>query len=676
VPSVNTLQFANSGYTINNNLHSVVAELNSNFAQKISNKLQVSYSTFRDYRELPTSQRFPMIDITRGGTTYASVGTEQFSAENRLDQNIFQVTDNLSYFANAHILTGGFTYEGFGFVNDFNLQRFGYPFFGGLDYETFLKITDPADADWYKMNPLTLDPITKLPTEPLDLNAVAQAGGTRPVKSVKVNVAQLGLYVQDEWQLRSNFKLTLGLRADLPLYMTDVNPNAQVAAATFRDPDGNPARVDVTNFPKATPLWSPRVGFNYSRLGGEFTTQVRGGTGIFTGRIPFVWIGNQASNSGFDNFYTFQVNATANNFRFPQVWRSNLAIDQELPGGITATAELIYTKDLNAAVHRNYNQVVPTERAAGADNRLIYPATGPRLNTDFTGPNGIPTFLDAGLIVLENTRQGYQYSLTGQLQKNFATGLYLMGAYTFSRARDVTSNPGEIAADAFQRNPVIGNTNTPALGFSDFGLQHRAIAAAGKRFEYAKFMATTVSFFFEAGQGGRFSYTYAGDMNRDAIGGNDLLFVPASQDQIRLVDIRNQQDVVVVSAAQQWAQLDAYIDQDEYLSSRRGQYAERNGAISPWFTQLDVKLLQDFFVGTGKKKHTLQLSLDIQNVGNLVNRNWGERQIFANNRPVEFAGYDGNTPTFRFSGGDRTFVDDTGINSRWRAQLGLRYLFD
>jgi hypothetical protein len=214
------------------------------------------------------------------------------------------------------------------------------------------------------------------------------------------------------------------------------------------------------------------------------------------------------------------------------------------------------------------------------------------------------------------------------------------------------------------------------LAFSDFGLQHRVIAAAGKRFEYAKFMATTISFFFEAGQGGRFSYTYAGDMNRDAIGGNDLLFVPASQDQIRLVDIRNQQDVVVVSAAQQWAQLDAYIDQDEYLSSRRGQYAERNGAISPWFTQLDVKLLQDFFVGTGKKKHTLQLSLDIQNVGNLVNRNWGERQIFANNRPVEFAGYDGNTPTFRFSGGDRTFVDDTGINSRWRAQLGLRYLFD
>jgi outer membrane receptor protein involved in Fe transport len=647
---VNTLQFSNSGYTIHNNLNSVVAELNSNFAQKISNKLQVSYSAFRDYRELPTGQRFPMIDFTQDGTTYASVGTEQFSAENRLDQNIFQVTNNLSYFANGHILTGGFTYEQFGFVNDFNLQRFGYPFFGGLDIDSLFVRTDRNSPRF------------------VDLNAIATEGGTRPVKSVEVNVAQLGLYAQDEWQLRPNFKLTLGLRADLPIYMTDVNQNAQVAEAAFLDPRGNPARVDVTNFPKATPLWSPRVGFNYSRTGGEYTTQVRGGTGIFTGRIPFVWIGNQASNAGFDNFYTFQVNATADNFRFPQVWRSNLAVDQELPGGVTATAEFIFTKDLNAAIHRNYNLVVPTERATGADNRLIYPAAGPRLNTNFTGPNRIPTFLDAGVIVLENTRQGYQYSLTGQLQKNFTAGLYLMGAYTFARAKDVTSNPGEIAADAFQRNPVIGNANTPALGFSDFGLQHRVIAAAGKRFEYAKFMATTVSFFFEAGQGGRFSYTYAGDMNRDGVFGNDLIFVPASPDQIRLVG--------TVPAAQQWEQLDAYIAQDKYLSSRRGQYAERNGAISPWFTQLDVKLLQDFFVTTGKKKHTFQLSFDIQNVGNLLNRNWGERQIFANNRPVEFVGYEDNTPTFRFSGGDRTFVDDTGINSRWRAQFGLRYIFE
>jgi hypothetical protein len=656
VPSANTLQFANSGYTINNNLNSLVAELNSNIAAKFSNKLQVSYSAFRDFRELPSAKMFPMLDITRNGTTYASVGTEQFSAENLLDQNIFQVTNNLSYFANKHVLTGGFTYEQFNFVNAFNLQRFGYPFFGGLDVARFFEVTDPTNPDF------------------TDLNAIAQTGGTRPIKSVDVNVGQLGLYVQDEWQATQNFKLTLGLRADLPVYMTDVPQNPQIQAATFVDPAGNPAKVDVTNFPKATPLWSPRVGFNYS-INGNYVTQLRGGTGIFTGRIPFVWIGNQASNARFDDFYTFQINATADDFKFPQVWRTNLAIDQALPGGVIATAEFIYSKDINAAIHRNYNQVVPTDRAAGADNRLIYPAAGPRLNGDFTGPNGIPTFLDAGVIVLENTNQGYQYSLTGQLRKDWTSGLYAMAAYTFSRAKDITSNPGEIAADAFQRNPVTGNSNTPALGFSDFGLQNRVIAALGHRVEYLKNFATSFSFFFEAGQGNRFSYTYAGDMNRDGIFGNDLIFVPASQEQIRLVDYVDTRGNTV-TAAQQWLQLNAFIEQDEYLSSRRGQYAERNGSLSPWYTQLDMKILQDFFVTTGKKKHTLQLSFDIQNLGNLLNSNWGERQIYRNNRPVEFASYEGSTPIYRFSGGDRTFINDTGLNSRWRAQLGLRYIFD
>lgn len=657
VPSVNTLQFANSGYTINNNLNSLVAELNSTFSAKMSNKLQLSYSAFRDFRELPSSKRFPMIDITKNGTTYTSVGTEQFSAENLLDQNILQITDNLSYFANKHILTGGFTYEQFNFTNGFNLQRFGYPFFGGLDVADFFDRTNPNSPNF------------------VDLNAVAQEGGTRPIKSVDVKVGQLGLFVQDEWQVKSNFKLTLGLRADMPIYQTDVPANSQIQAATFLDPQGNPTKVDVTNFPSSTPLWSPRLGFNYS-TGGNYTTQFRGGTGIFTGRIPFVWISNQASNARFDDFYTFQINATAKDFKFPQVWRSNLAIDKQLPGGITATAEFIYSKDINAAIHRNYNQVVPTERAAGTDSRLIYPATGPRLNTGFTGPNTLPTFLDAGVIVLENINQGYQYSLTGQFRKDFSKGLYMMGAYTYSQAKDVTSNPGEIAADAFQRNPVIGNPNSPSLAYSDFGLRHRVIATLGKRFDYGKHFATTLSFFFEAGQGGRFSYTYAGDMNRDAIFGNDLMFVPATQEQIRLVDIVDGQGAVVVTAQQQWQQLDAYISQDDYLSERRGQYAERNGATTPWYTQLDMKILQDFYINVGKKKHTLQLSLDIQNLGNLLNSNWGERRIYANNRPLEFAGYQDSTPTYRFSGGDRTFVDDTSLNSRWRGQIGVRYLFD
>ena len=678
VPGVNTLQFSNSGYTINNNLNSVVAELNSSFGGgKFSNKAQASFSAFRDFRELPSDKFFPQVDITQNGTTYASIGTEQFSANNTLDQNILQLTDNLSYFAGKHILTAGVNYERFNFINGFNLQRYGYPYFGGIDVATFLRTLDPNDP-LFKRNPNDLDANGR--PKLLDLNALAAGGGKAPIKQVDVTVAQLGIYVQDEYQATPALKLTLGVRADMPIYSTTIAPNPQISAANFLDSDGQRAKVELSELPKSTPLFSPRLGFNYTSQAEGAKTQLRGGTGIFTGRIPFVWISNQASNTTFGDFYTYQINATSRNFKFPQVWRSNLAIDHELPGGIVGTLEAIYSKDINAAVHRNYNLVTPTQRLAGADNRLIYPATGSSLN-NFNGPN-FPTFLEAGVITLENTIKGYQYSLTGQLRKEFANGFYATAAYTYAQAKDITSNPGEIAGDAYQRLPVSGNTNQPGLAYSDFGLQHRFIAAAGRRFAYANNkLGTTLGFFFEAGRGNRFSYTYAGDLNRDGNGGNDLIFVPASQSQINLVDITTKnaagQTVVVTTAAQQWQQLDAYINQDDYLKSQRGSIAERNGAISPWYTQLDAKLMQDFTVTTtGGKKNTLQLSFDILNLGNLLNRSWGNRQLVGNNRLIEVASYTGDTPSFQFRGGSQTFFTDTNLASRWRAQVGVRYIFD
>ena len=663
VPGVNTLQFANSGYTINNNLNSVVAELNSTFGGgKFSNKAQASFSAFRDFRELPAGKFFPQIDITQGGTTYTTVGTEQFSANNTLNQNILQLTDNLSYFAGKHIFTAGVNYERFNFINGFNLQRYGYQRLELADFFANTRPSTPANP-----NPNFLD-----------LNGQAATGGTAPIKQVDVTVAQLGLYVQDEYQASQALKLTLGVRADVPIYGTDVAPNAQIAGKTFLDASGQPVKVDVSELPKSTPLFSPRFGFNYTSQGDGAKTQVRGGTGIFTGRIPFVWISNQASNATFGDFYTFQINSTGRNFKFPQVWRTNLAVDHELPGGIVGTVEAIFSKDRNAVVHRNYNLVTPTQQLAGADNRLIYPASGPRLNS-FTGPNGQFTFLDAGVIALENTNQGYQYSLTGQLRKEFTNGFYASAAYTYAQAKDITSNPGEIAGDAFQRLPVVGNTNQPQLSYGDFGLQHRVIAAAGRRFAYANDkLATTVGLVFEAGQGNRFSYTYAGDLNRDGIGGNDLIFVPANQGQINLVPYTNAAGQVV-SAAQQWQQLDAYIGQDKYLSSRRGDYAQRNGAISPWYTQLDAKLMQDFTVATNSgKKNTLQVSFDILNLGNLLKASWGNRQVVGNNRLLEasYAAATPDTPAFNFRGGNQTFFTDTNLTSRWRAQVGVRYIFD
>ena len=663
VPGVNTLQFENSGYTVDNNLNSVVAELNSTFGHgRFSNKAQAGYSAFRDFRELPSPTFFPQIDITQGGTTYTTVGTEQFSANNLLNQNILQLTDNLSYFAGKHIVTAGVNYEHFAFVNGFNLQRYGYQ---RLELTDFFANTRPGQPGF------------------LDLKAQAAAGALRPVQQVDLAVAQLGVYLQDEYQASPALKLTLGVRADVPLYTNSVAPNPQISAATFLNGAGEATKVDVSQFPKSTPLFSPRLGFNYTSQADGAKTQVRGGTGIFTGRIPFVWLSNQASNAQFGNGYTFQINSTGRDFKFPQVWRTNLAVDHELPGGLVATVEALYTRDINAVVHRNYNFVTPTQHLAGSgngqgDQRAIYPASGPRLNS-FTGPNGQFTFLDAGVIGLENTNQGYQYSLTGQLRKEFANGFYATAAYTYAQAKDITSNPGEIAGDAYQRLPVVGNPNQPPLAYSDFGLQHRVIAAAGRRFAYAHDqLATTVGFFFEAGQGNRFSYTYAGDLNRDGIDGNDLLFVPANRGQINLVAYTNAAGQVV-SADQQYQQLDAYINQDPYLSQHRGDYTVRNGALSPWYTQLDAKLMQDFAVTTGGgKKNTLQLSFDILNLGNLLNANWGNRQVVGNNRLLE-AAYPAatpDTPAFTFRGGNQTFFTDASLASRWRAQVGVRYIFD
>ena len=661
VPGVNTLQYENSGYTVDNNLNSVVAELNSTFGNgRFSNKAQAGYSAFRDFRGLPSPTFFSQIDITQGGTTYTTVGTEQFSANNLLNQNILQLTDNLSYFAGKHIVTVGVNYEHFAFVNGFNLQRYGYQ---RLELTDFFADTQPGKPGF------------------LDLNAQAAAGAKLPVQQVDLAVAQLGVYLQDEFQVSPAVKLTLGVRADAPIYTNSVAPNVQISAATFKNSAGEATKVDVSQFPKSTPLLSPRIGFNVTPQGDGAKTQVRGGTGVFTGRIPFVWLSNQASNAQFGNGYTYQINSTGRDFKFPQVWRSNLAVDHESPGGLVATLEAIYTKDINAVVHRNYNFVTPTQTLSGAnggDKRQIYPAAGPRLNS-FTGPDGRFTFLDAGVIGLENTDQGYQYSVTGQLRKEFANGFYATAAYTYAQAKDLTSNPGEIAGDAYQRLPVVGNTNQPALAYSDFGLQHRVIAAAGRRFGYAhEHLATTVGFFFEAGQGNRFSYTYAGDLNRDGIDGNDLIFVPANRGQINLVAYTNAAGQTV-SADQQYQQLDAYINQDPYLRQHRGDYTVRNGALSPWYSQLDAKLLQDFVVTTGSGKHnTLQLSFDILNLGNLLNANWGNRQIVGNNRLIE-ATYPAATPdapAYTFRGGSQTFFTDASIASRWRAQVGVRYIFD
>jgi len=658
-PTSYRLPFENSSYKIYNKINSVVGELNSIFSANTANKLLISYTKFEDHRE-PWSKPFPVIDIfNSNGQLAITAGSEMFSTSNILNQDVFQVTDNFTYYMENHTITAGVNFEYFKFENSFNL--FYYPwhmYFGGVD--EFLNTT----------------------VDDVDFNAEVAESNKKDLNWSKVDVAQLGLYVQDEWQVNDNFKLTGGLRIDIPMYFSDVrtdkNSDAIDEVINFDgwvDETGASVKVDPSKWPDAKIMWSPRLGFNYD-VKGDNTIRLRGGTGIFTGRIPFVWLGNQAGNAGIFPGYTFQVNSTSEDFKYPQVWKSDLAVDYKFGKGWMASFEGIYGKDINAVVHRNYNMTPPTDALSGSgDTRPIF--GGNDHANIWNDANGYDPFLDAGTIVMDNVAEGHQFSLTGKLVKSFEMGLKADIAYTYTQSKDYTSIPAEIAADAFQRNPVAGNPNDPSLSWSRYGLKHRVISSWMYSKEYG-FMASHVGLFFEAGQGNRYSYTYAGDLNRDGIMGNDLLYVPSNSGDIHFGTVDADGNATEdANAAEQYAALEKFIDQDPYLKDRKGQIAERNGASLPWFTQFDIRYMHDFNFKVGKRVNTIQLSFDVMNIGNMFNSNWGVRQFATTYNPISVNGIDkNNVPYMHFDTKlQDSFVDDFSTRSKWQLQIGVRYIF-
>ena len=756
------LPFQSAYYTINNNLNSVIAELNSTFTSKYANNLTAGYSAFRDYRESLSSGLFPLVDIGNatartaagGGVNAANslttVGFEPFTAFNVLNSDVYQIGDNFTAFLGKHNVTVGTYNEFYKFSNGFSPNYYGSFAFNGLA-DFYAAAGTKTSPNGYNFDPATggVSPNTTgtlaFPQR-AQLSYSALPDGSFPFAVTKA--AQFGLYVQDEWSPMSNLKVTVGLRGDLPVVYSDIARNENVANLTFRDG----VKLETNKLPNRTVLFSPRAGFNWD-VNDDRKTQVRGGTGIFTGRIPFVWLSNQAGNNGVQfgsfsrtgaavgtainpnnpstpgNYFnpdpntyrpngaapntSYNLAVTARNFQFPQVWRTNLAVDQELFGGIIATLEALYTKDLNAVYFQNVNLPQPVGRAVGADTRPIFYSfgtpnasglyTGAGLITNnriYNGQGGVsatnPVITDA--ILMKNTNKGYSYSVTGQLQKSFSNGLYANVAYTYTDARAVNDG-GTIAQTNWRDRQVSGDPNADVLSYSQFLQQHRVIASASYRREYIGHLGTTVSLFYEAAPAGRFSYTYAGDMNGDGSGGsgNDLLYIPRNQSEIALRDITltAAQGGGSYSAAQQWTDLDKYISQDDYLSKHRGDYAERNGAVRPWQNRVDVRLLQDIFTTIGENKNTLQLSVDVFNIGNLLNSNWGTFRTANVTNPLTFVGYDQQgRPNFNFpylsnptkaTDGTvtpgvpltSTFRNDTGgLGSRWQAQVGIRYIFN
>ncbi|MGJ1203427.1 TonB-dependent receptor [Sphingobacterium lactis] len=662
--SANFFRFGNNAYKFSNKQHVTVAELRSNFSNRFSNNLILGYSNIRDNREIAGGV-FPQVTILNlEGVSGASTefGSQRSSVANELDQDIFEFTNNFKWYVGKHTFTFGTHNEFFSFRNLFinNLN-------GRWDFNSV--------EDYLNNKPARVRATYSL----ID-------GNNRP--DAKFSAAQLGFYAQGESEIVNNLKLTYGLRVDVPV-LNDKPLRNELIEASFPG-----YRTDRT--PSGKLLWAPRLGFNYD-VQGDRSIVLRGGAGIFTGRVPFVWLSNQFTNSGLlfgtvdakgdginqgngfdpniDNQKNMgagsrraEVDLVSEDFKIPQVARFNLAGDFRLPYGIEATLEGIYSKTINNIIYSDINisestQSINADLTGGADKRPSY--AGRRVNPDaFTN-----------VILMDNSNKGYTYSLTAQLKKDFNNGLNAMVAYTHGGAKSVNDGASSTALSNWEYVQMVTSPNNTPLTNSIFNIKHRVIGTVGYSVSYGrnKMFSTGINIFYAGNSGSPFTYLYNGDLNGDGAFGNDLLYVPKTSSEIKLLDIKNG-DKIVTSAADQWKALDAYINADEYLSSKRGQYVERNGSFMPWQHQFDLRITQDIGFLTGANKNRLQLTFDVFNVGNLLNKEWG-RNYSVPNQAVQLISARGNGYTFT-APKDNLPYQISDLSSRWQGQIGIRYIFN
>ncbi|MCB2379706.1 carboxypeptidase regulatory-like domain-containing protein [Hymenobacter sp. BT635] len=686
-------RFGNNAYQFLSKTNSTVMELKSRFGSRYANNLLVGYSRIRDSRQTKGAL-FPSITISVGNGT-VSAGSEVSSTQNRLSQDVLEITDNFNVFAGKHVLTVGTNNEIFRFDNLF-VQR------------------TEGSYDWPSLNAFLTNDVAA--TNFRYRQNFALPGG-KP--TAKFGAAQFGAYVQDEYNVTDNFRVTTGVRFDLPVYFDKPSYNYKVDS-TFATANAQTDAYDVrTNrLPKSRLQVSPRIGFNWD-VRKDQTFQLRGGVGMFTGRPAYVWISNQYGGTGVDfSNYDSQtagnnvpssgfglssnynnlvgqvrnlnsraakgsVAVTAKDFKNPQLIRTNFAVDYRLPLGIVGTLEGIYSKTLNDVLPQDINLVNPTGVLLG-DGRPVYP-TG--TNNATQGANRYRNSKDFNSVfLLTNTSKGYQYSLTAELKKQVTTDLFASAAYTYGQSRDVYSGSSSTAQSIWEFNPHVAGPNNLPLSYSNFDLRHRVIGSFSYRKAYAEHFATTISAFYNGQSGAPFSYSYYGtDLNGDggtATGNsNDLIYIPRNQSEIVLItDGPNDRR----SVDQIWSELNSFIENDDYLREHRGEYAARNGARTPWQHRIDVRLLQDFYTTIGSKQHTIQLSVDVLNFGNLLNKDWG-RDYFVSNQNyglLRYQGLEGGStgrPQFSYGTGTSATPKEayqvSQITSRWQAQFGVRYLF-
>jgi hypothetical protein len=595
---------------------------------------------------------FPFVVIGDGtGGAYTTFGNEPFTPFNLLRYNTFQVQDSVTKFAKSHSITFGGNLEKFHSDNSF--------YFGIQSAYTYHTLADfYTDANGYLANQnRTVSPVNLVGFQ---VKYLLQPGQTTPPLQ-PLDVIYAGAYVQDEWRPRTNLTVTYGLRVDFPRFGNTAFDNPVADVLTYRDQDGSPVKYNTGKLPDTTPYWSPRVGFNYD-LTNDQNTQLRGGTGLFSGKPPYVWISNQIGNTGVlygfvdtrpsppttalpfnpnpDKYKpaptggtaaSYELDLTDNGFRFPQTWRTNIGIDRRLPWNLVGTLDYIYNRDINAPVYINANLPAADSAFTGIDNRPrwaeipgVVPACVPIVGQK-NGPcankiNNARGNQITSDYVLKNQNQNRSWNISGALTKNMSHGLAAKGGFNYGRSWSIIE-PSSTVATIYGTNGIVLDPNNPPLAYSQNSPGKRIFAAVSYARQYFKRAATTVSVFYDGHTNGNTTYVFSGDANGDGYTSNDLIYIPrdTSEMNFRTLTVSGR----TYTPAAQATAFDQLIASDPYLNSHRGQYAQRNAVFLPVVNRVDLSLTQDVRFTIAGKRNTGQIRLDITNVGNLLNHDWG-----------------------------------------------------
>lgn len=683
--SKNALAFNNNCYAIQNDAMSVVAELNSRLSNRVFNRLIMTYSDMGS-ENTSKSDPFPHIDIWDGNNdAYMSAGYELFSWNNKPRNTIFNVLDHASFYFARHTITTGLSFE---------YQKAGNMFMRfGTGYYKYASLDDFKNG-----------------AAPIAFGLTYGYGGeSAPV--AEVMQLQSAIYVQDEWNISDRFKLTLGLRADMLNFLNSLETNKG-----YYDLDFNGEHIDTGLWPKSNFLIAPRVGFVWE-VNENKNVRLKGGSGIFTGRIPLVFLTNMPTNAGMlqNTVQLTDANTLAKlqgglvtdvnkmvevlglptspdfnsaadvsnasivgispSFKLPQIWKNSIGVDY-LPNvsfPLTLSLELIYNKNINAVYQKNLNVVEPSRlsRFNGPDNRLFYESSA---NTQ------VVSNVTGGAMVLANTNRGHSFATSLSVIAEPIPNLSIMAAYAHTDSKEVSGNPGSQAYSAWQNIPSIDSPNLAGLHPSQYLTPDKVLVSLSYKIAYGKYFATHFGAFYTGYSPGNYSYMYTADMNQDGQK-NDLIYIPKSTDELLFIDKNG------LTASEQSEAFWNFVNQDPYLSKRKGQYAEAYAATLPWIHRFDIRVAQDFRIKAGQTTNTIQLSVDILNVGNLLNSSWGVMRSPSacnNGRLLQYEGVtENNTPQFSmyYDKAKKSLPTDTFESSRdvlncWQLQIGVRYIFN